>query len=222
MTSSTKRHAGAPMPSDTLTRELAGLVRQALINALLPTGTAADQAALTVERAAASTAPQYLARSHPLAARAEAQALYARCLSHYRAVLRPQDQDSGVDDVGAALAHFVAANMRALRGAITTPDVLLQLERQLCGVIQHGTSWSGAAAHERQFYFEQLAILAVLIGETWSLAAVQGPAAMANVQRAAGSYLQQLLGIDAAMLTLDRHGLRDAEQTAPADVGALA
>ena len=89
-------------------------------------------------------------------------------------------------------------------------------------MIQRGTSWSSGNTSEHRFYFEQLAVLAVLIGETWTLATAQGEAAMANVQRAARRYLQQLLGIDASMLTLDARGLRNSERTHEAGVHAAA
>jgi hypothetical protein len=213
MSRSAKRRAAAPAPSPALTQEVSRVVRQALSAAMLSdTPTPEDHVALTVERAAKPSAPEFLARSHPAdAPRVEALSLYTRCLAHYRSVLRPQDQASGVDDVGAAVAHFVATCLRALRGISATGDMLLRLERQLCGVTQRSGSWPRMSARERQFFFEQVAILAVLIGETWTLAAAQGEVAAANVQRAAARYLHQLFGIDASALTLDGEGLRWSE-----------
>ena len=210
MTRTPKRRAGAPAPSPALTQEISRVVRRALSDALLSDPAAPeDHVALTVERAASPSAPEFLARSHPAGApRIEARTLYTRCLAHYRSVLRPQDAATGLDDVGAAVAHFVASCLRALRGISPTHDMLLRLEQQLCGVTQRSGSWPRMSAHERQFFFEQVAILAVLIGETWTLAAAQGEAAMANVQRAAARYLHQLFGIDAGALTLDAAGLR--------------
>jgi hypothetical protein len=166
-----------------------------------------DRAALTVEAARVSMAPGKLAAAHPAAARAEARALYERCLAHYRTQVRAGQADAGMDDVGAAVAHFVAANIRALQGVTVTPQMLLQLERQLGGVVRVSSAWATASARERQIYFEQMAILAVLIGESAAQAVLQGPAALANVQRAARGYLQQLLGLNADHLTLDDHGL---------------
>jgi hypothetical protein len=218
MNRSAKRRADAPAKSPALNQEVSRLVRQALSDALLSEGAfPVDQVALTVGRAGSPSAPEFLARSHPAGApRDEARSLYARCLAHYRAVVRPQDQASGLDDVGAAVAHFVAACLRALRGVSATSDMLLRLERQLCGVTQRTGSWPRMAARERQFFFEQVAILAVLISETWTLACAQSDTAMANVQRAAARYLRQLFGIDASTLTLDAEGLRWAEPASAA------
>ena len=166
-----------------------------------------DRAALAVEAARVPMAPARLAAAHPAPARAEARALYERCLAHYRTQVRAGQADAGLDDVGAAVAHFVAANIRALHGVVVTPQMLLQLERQLGGVVRVSSAWATASARERQVYFEQMAILAVLIGESAAQAVLQGPAALANVQRAARGYLKQLLGLNADHLTLDDQGL---------------
>jgi uncharacterized protein DUF6683 len=211
MTASIARRAQR-VPSQALPSTLSNLVRRALRDALLASGAAGDidPPALTVERAAAASAPEFLARSHPndAAARDEARELYTRCLAHYRSTVRPQDQAAGRDDAGAAVAHFVAAAMRALHGISATPDQLLRLQRQLCTLAHRTASWTRVTPHERQFTFEQLAILAVLIDETWSLAVVQGPAAMAHVRQAAATYLRQLLGIEPHGLRLGADGLQ--------------
>jgi len=218
------RQAAAAARAKASMKDITRLVRQALFDAVINTDDAirGDHVALTVERAATPTAPARLARSHPGddAARTQARAMYERCLRHYREVVRAQDAASMHDDVGAAVACFVAAAMQALHGTSATPATLLRLERQLGGVVQRSASWSTAGAQERQFYFEQMAILAVLIGESAALARSQGPAALANVQRAARGYLQQLLGLDPRALALDAQGLRpgDSLRGAPAAV----
>jgi len=122
-------------------------------------------------------------------------------------VVRAHEAASPVDDVGAAVAAFVAANMQALHGVSATPATLLQLERQLSGVALRSSAWDDAPARERQNYFEQMAILAVLIGESSAQAPRQGAAAVANVQRAARTYLQQLLGLNPDQLKLGAGGL---------------
>ena len=137
----------------------------------------------------------------------QARALYERCLAHYRSQVRAEDEALGVDDVGAAAANFVAANMIALHGLDVSPLAVLRLERQLSGAVRHTAAWDSAAARERQAYFEQLAVLAVLISETNKQAALQGPAASANVKRAARGYLMQLLGLNPDELTLGPEGL---------------
>lgn len=195
-------HAAAALAND-----LARRVRQAIFDAALNSAAAHDPVA--VPRGALPIAPARLARMHPggPAAQAQAQLLYTNCLRHYREVVRRQDNESGLDDVGAAVACFVAANLQALHGVRTTPAMLLQLERQLGGVAQSSAAWATAPASERQCYFETMALLAVLIGESSVQAPSQGAAAVANVQRAARGYLQQLLGLDPQALTLDAQGL---------------
>jgi hypothetical protein len=194
-----------------LVKDLSRRVRQALADALTHLNQAGetDQAALMVERAASPVAPARLASAHPGGSEAQAQAcaLYERCLSHYREVVRAHEAAPSHDDVGAAVACFVAANMQALHGVKATPAMRLQLERQLSGVTLRSAAWDEASARERQNYFEQMAILAVLIDASSAQAVHQGPAAVANVQRAARGYLQQLLGLNADQLRLGASGL---------------
>lgn len=201
-----------PTPDDTdaLARDIAQQLRQALAHTLLDAGAPGDDLpALTIEPAAQPIAPALLARSHPGGpkARKEAHALYARCLRHYREVVRPEDRKLGLDDVGAALAYFVAANVYALQGTVILPPMLLRLEQQLRGIVGRSPQWASGDARDKQSYFEQLAVLGVLVGESAAQAAAQGPAAVANVQRAARGYLQQLLGLNADLLTIGPDGL---------------
>ena len=206
-----------------LARNVSRRVRQALFDAVMSLGgggdTRADEPALTVERACPALAPALLAAAHPggEAARADMRALYERCLARYRQVSRTEQADAGVDDVGAAVAHFVAANMQALHGEPATPPTLLRLERQLAGVVRSSATWASASERERQLYFEKMAILAVLIGETSARAVLQGPAAVANVKRAARGYLHDLLGLDPDHLALGIDGLA----MRPVDSGAV-
>lgn len=210
-----------PLPADdrrhaALVEDMSRLVRRALLDALVQLGgdASGDCPALTVEPAQVPLAPERLAAAHPGGPQQqrEARALYERCLVHYREVVRATQADGGLDDVGAAVACFVAANIQALQGVSVTPAMLLRLERQLGGVAQLSSAWSTATARERQLYFEQMAILAVLIRETSAHAALQGPVAVDNVRRAARGYLRELLGLDPEQLTLDAGGLslRDA------------
>jgi hypothetical protein len=123
-----------------VTDRMAAPLRQALLDAIVQfdggAATPADHDALTVERSPDPIAPARLARAHPgdAAARESAQRLYERCLQHYRTVLRPQDEGVGLDDAGAAVAAFVAANLGALHGQRVTPAMLRVLERQLQGI----------------------------------------------------------------------------------------
>jgi hypothetical protein len=209
--------SAATATSARLDDALAVEVRRLLLDAITCID-AADSAALTIERAPAPIAPARLAAAHPgdEQARAQVRQLYERCLAHYRAVVRPQDEARGVDNVGAAVAAFVAANFGALQGIAVTPDMLLHLERQLGGMSRLGIDWSSAPMGERQAYFEQMAVLAVLVTETSAQAGLQGAAAVGNVQRAARGYLQQLLGLNPDHLTLGPKGLAARKVSAQA------
>jgi hypothetical protein len=187
-------------------------VRQSLFDSVFGSADSASSEpapALTIERAPTPIGPTRLALRHPgnAADRQAARALYERCLGHYRSVLRAEDAVLDVDDVGAAVAAFVAANFEALRGVRATPEMLRRLERQLRGVVRLSSGWDTASIDERQAYFEQMAILAVLIAESSMQAVTQGPAALANVKRAARAYLNELLGLDSNALTLGPEGL---------------
>ena len=193
-----------------LAEAMAAGVRQAVIDAIVRNGREmpGDRPALTVERAPVAIAPAQLALAHPAGKpRDEAQQLYERCLAYYRGTVRAQDEARGIDDVGAAVAAFVGANLCALQGGTVTLPLLLKLEHQLAGIVRLSADWDSAPARDRQAYFEQMAVIAVLITETAAQAARQGQVAVANVQRAARGYLQQLLGIDPDDLVIGPDGL---------------
>jgi len=194
-----------------LVQDLARGVQRALLDAALQLGASAqaDRVAMTVPRARVPTAPAWLARHHPgdAQAREQARAMYERCLSHYRDIVCGDQPDAGYDDVGMLMARFVAANIGALREIDVTPAMLDGLAQQLAGILQLSPAWMRADMHERQSYVEQLAIIGVLVRESSLQAALEGPAAVANVQRAARGYLMQLLGVDADRLTITRNGL---------------
>jgi hypothetical protein len=195
-----------------ITAAITAQMREAILEAIVrvePADALSRDDALTVERAPEPIAPSRLSRAHPggAAARERARALYERCLRHYRSVLRPQDEPTGRDDAGAAVAAFVAANLAALQGEAVTPRTLRALERQLHGITRVSSGWKGAPLVERQAYFEQMALLAVLVGESAVQAGPQGPEAVARVRQAARGYLQQLLGLEPDHLTLGPDGL---------------
>lgn len=196
-------------------------VRQTLFTSVLggldDAAAPGDRSALTIPRALASVGPAQLASRHPgsAAARQQARALYERCLVHYRAVLRPADAALNTDDVGAAVAAFVAANIEALHGIHATPEMLLRLECQLGAVVRASSGWDTADAYERQAYFEQMAVIAVLVSESSKQAEAQGPAAVANLKRAARGYLTELLGLEPDALTLGPGGLALRRPVAP-------
>jgi hypothetical protein len=210
MSKSSRRPAAPRLTAQqaTLAEQVAQQLRHVVFDALEQLGgpPSADRPALTLARSAQPIAPARMAAALPRAEdRAQATTLYERCLAHYRHVVRAEDAAHGIDDVGAAVACFVAANLKALHGVQATPDQLLRLERQLAGVVQVTAAWPSAVARERQAYFEQMAIVSVLVSESADRAV--GPVAQANVRAAARRYLQQMFGLDPEQLTLGEHGL---------------
>jgi len=186
---------------------------QQVLNAVLGTALQAaaradDGSPMTVVRAAEASGPARLAQVHPAGmARTEAEALYAGCLRHYREAVRPQDLAGGLDDAAAAVAHFVAANLFALGSARATPALLARLEQQLLPLARLSANWVTSSTAERQAFFEQVALLSVLIDGMAQHASAHGPAAEAKVRHAARLYLRQFLGLDPDELTLDANGL---------------
>jgi len=192
-----------------LAADVTRTLRHAVVQAIAGLAGHGDRVALTLPRAAVPLAPARLAAAHPggATARRQMQAVYERCLAHYREVLRPDDAARGLDDVGAAAARFVAANLFALHGEHATPDALLALEAQLAGIVRSSPAWADASARDRQLYVEKLALLAVFVGEVAQQARGQGAGAVENVRRAARTYLRELLGLNPDALTLGRDGL---------------
>lgn len=227
-----ERQPPAAAIPDALVAELSRRLRQSLLDAVLRAGEGGpgagqDGPVLTVPQAHPPLAPALLAQATPGPADRQRQMaeVYERCLAHYRNAVVPARGAATApslgsmpaeDDVGAAAAYFVAANLEVLHGEAATPQGLLALECQLAAVVRVSSAWSQAPARERQIYFEKLAVLGVLVHETARLAATQGPAARANVRQAAQRYLQDLLGLDPNALRLGDQGLRLADPTAVA------
>lgn len=206
--------ADSSAPSHPLALELTKLIRQTIGQTLRDAAQNADAAsALKVPPAARASGPATLAQSHPDAGqRREAQALYGRCLAHYRSqvqkVLRPTQKD---DDVGLAAAYFVLANLAAHEWRDPDPAALAPVEQQLRHLIAWTQAWETAGMADRQGLFEQLALLGVLINESRVQAKTQGDAARRNVQQAARGYLRQLLGLDPDLLIVTPQGLATAD-----------
>jgi hypothetical protein len=196
--------AGDAQPQ--LAASLSRLVQQALSTALHEAA-AADAPPLRLPAAPQPSGIELLAGHHPggPATRRDALALYRRCLEHYRSRLQPQlSPGHADDDLGAAAAFFVLANLGALHDAEPDPALLRPVERQLRHWLAGGEALPLA---ERQRGFEQLAALGVLVNESRVAARSQGEAARRRLHEAARGYLLQLLGLDPDRLTVSTAGL---------------
>ncbi len=207
-----------------LARELSQLVHSTMAKTLREAAAADNkQPRLRTPRAqqsagAAAVGPgvQTLAALHPggAAGRQEAQALYTRCLQHYRRHVQPQ-LEGGVqaqDDIGIAAAFFVLANLGACQEVEPDVAALPAVERQLRSLLAQTAAWRQLASTERQSLFEQFALLGVLVNESRVAAQKQGAEARAHVQQAARGYLQQLLGLSPDRLSASAQGLVVADK----------
>jgi hypothetical protein len=194
-----------------MAQELAVLVRSALMGALEQgrLGLPNTLPPLLVEPAASPIAPAQMAegRSGDTAVREQMAATYAICLRTYRDIARTHGDGADVDDLGAAMAFFVAINLRALHGVDVESDALRPLERQLRSVTRLAAQWDSATLPQRQLFFERIAITSILMARALGDAASQGLAAAADVRRRARDYLQHLLGLDPDLVSLGADGL---------------
>lgn len=197
--------------------DAARLLRNVLMNAFLRASLGGgDGPPLRIARAPVATAPARMAAelaAGDAAAREQIAASYEQCLASYRA-LEPTRAEPGVDDVGLAMAFFVAINLRVLHGVDADADMLRTLEQQLRGVTRARSDWDAASTGERQAFFERTAIAVVVMSASAASAAAQGPDAVANVQRAARQYLEQMLGMNPDCMTLGPSGLTSRETDA--------
>lgn len=215
-------HAAAPMQP--LATELAQLVHSVSAQALRDAAGSADTTPrlrtprIKESTRGASPGVQALAALHPGSAadKRQAQALYGRCLQHYRQQVQPRlESDVGsadADDVGIAAAFFVLANLGAYSDTEPDPATLPAVERQLRSLLARTTAWQQLDTAAQQSLFEQLALLGVLMNESRVAARQQGPAARAHLAQAASGYLQTLLGLSPERLSASVQGLSVAEQ----------
>lgn len=174
-----------------------------ILDGTLGAAGAADAPPLRQGPPAAPIAPALLARPLRSAkARHEAQALYRRCLEHFRARVQRGAAD---DDAGLAAAYFALANLAAARRLDPDESDLGRVERQFRGAL--APRWLALPLAERQSAFEQFAIVGVFVVEARAAARREGEAAQARVAAAARHYLAQGLGLDAARLSLGAQGL---------------
>jgi Family of unknown function (DUF6683) len=166
-----------------------------------------DIPALIVARALTPRAPAWTANAQSTdpATRARDRATYEHCLDVYRTLVRPQD--TAYDDAGAAAAFFVAVNMNALYDSNASAETMALLERQLLVLVRQISAWDTAPIGDRQFYFEQMAMLGVLVAAKVGSAREQGIPTPPETLAAARSYLRRVLGIDPDLLELGANGL---------------
>jgi len=198
--------------------DLTHRLRQATTDALRDNADAIDVPPLRVTRAAIAAAPRRMAQTQSSDPSTQSQLLssYQASLDCYRELARARLGDDGSDDVGAAVAFYVAVNLHALHGVDIAQDALVPLERQLRAVTRLVADWDRATLADRQDFFERIAIVAILVsGSMARAAASQDESAKVAVRSNARAYLRHLLGLEPDRMTLGARGLvlRDAAAT---------
>jgi hypothetical protein len=168
--------------------------------------TVRSAAPLTFEPVSPPVAPAALARAYPAAQRTQAEQVFSQSLQTWHGL----ESQFGLrrNDMGGALAAFVAGNYAAYRDQ-PLPDALFKpLVRQMQAALLHSGALERVDAAQKQVLYEHLAILG-----TWMLATREAlqkqPDARvaANMKAAARGYLQQALGLDAERMRLTDQGL---------------
>lgn len=167
-----------------------------------------------------------LAQGYPAAARAEAQAVFARLLALYPQV----EQRHGIPryDLAGAVATFIAGAYTGYSGVAVDDQEFVAIVRQMRQAIGVKPEFAAASARDKQSAYEQLAILALLTLSTHEALEkdpdVPGAAQIrANMKQASKAYLESLLGIDADQVRVSAQGVttgaHGALQSAPAQAG---
>ena len=206
--------------------DAARAMRDGVLDALLRVASAqgAELAPLHLPPAPVATAPLQLAaaQTRDRATRRQLVDAYGHCLRSYREIARSQAPDTSDDDLGAAMALFVAVNLRALHGVDPDRTLMPRLERQLRGVSRRASNWDTCSPAQRQTFFERIAILAVLMLGSLAGAAAQDATARAKVRAASHRYLRDLFGVNPELLTLGPEGLRVRSEPAALDAAGAA
>lgn len=185
--------------------ERARLAR-ALPNTIMPKSDPPANA-LVFTPASAPVMPRKLALSYPASMRATAENVFEKLLSEYPNVERA----FGIarNDIGASTALIVTASYGAYRDRDVPHAQFRVIIRQMRAIIAKSPALTKASNTEKQAYYEQTAILGMLLSLTSSAEAKkQNPQAFANAQKAGGTYLRQMLGVDPDRVVIDDNGVR--------------
>lgn len=196
---------GAPM-SNYLTSSY--LLNQAALGVVNPGGASsnAGDAPMYFPANLKPIAPRKLAAAYPEGRRGEAEKLFQGMLDGYRKLeakfgLRP-------NDVSGAMAAFLVGNYIAYHDAPFPDAQFKPLANQLHQRISGTPAMRKASETDLQEMYEQLAILGMYMAVTReALAKTPDPKLKAEMQRAAGNYLQQFLRIDPDRVRIGPEGL---------------
>ena len=163
-------------------------------------------AALTFDAQSQPIAPAKLARAYPQETRAKAEQTFGQTLDTYHKL----ESQFGLrrNDLGGALAAFVAGNYAAYRNEAFPDKLFKPLVQQMQTVLQSTGTLEKAGAAEKQELYENLAILGTYMLLTReALQKSPDPKIAANMKTAARGYLQQALKLDPDRMRLTDQGL---------------
>jgi hypothetical protein len=171
-------------------------------------GTSSTRTALplTFDASDKPVVPARLARAYPPDARARVEKVFNDTLATYHGL----ESQFGLrrNDLGGALAAFVAGNYAAYRNEPFPDGLFKPLVRQMQDMLQASGTLDKIGAAQKQELYENLAILGTYMLMTRE-ALQKSPDAKiaANMKVAARSYLQQALKLDADHIRLTDRGL---------------
>ncbi|MEZ5934136.1 MAG: DUF6683 family protein [Alphaproteobacteria bacterium] len=165
----------------------------------------ADTPPLIFADSADPIAPAKLAVNYPQETRAEVEQFFAGMLDGYHKI--EQQFDIPQNDLGGALAAFVAGSFIAYRDQPFPDELFTPLVRQMRDAIHITGGFEDTSEAEKQELYESLAILGMFMAVTReALQSQSNPEAAANSRNAARGYLQQLK-LDPDRLRLTDQGL---------------
>jgi hypothetical protein len=161
---------------------------------------------LTFDSRSQPIAPARLAQSYPRDARPKAEQFFGQTLDVYHTI----ESKFGLrrNDLGGALAAFVAGNYAAYRNEAFPDDLFKPLVLQMQDVLQSTGALEKASAAEKQELYENLAILGIYMLLTReALQKSPNDKTAANMKTAARGYLEQALKLDPDRMQLTEQGL---------------
>jgi hypothetical protein len=161
---------------------------------------------LTFDAAEKPVAPARLARAYPPEVRAKVERAFHDTLQTYHGL----ESQFGLrrNDLGGALAAFVAGNYAAYRDEPFPDQLFKPLVRQMQEMLQSSGTLDKTGAAEKQELYENLAILGTFMLMTREgLQKRPDAKTAANMKLAARGYLQQALKLDPDHIRLTDRGL---------------
>jgi hypothetical protein len=147
-----------------------------------------------------------LASAYPAASRAQVQQTLHELLAGYRQI--EQKFDVQRNDVSGAVAAFIVGSYMAYRDVDLPDEHFKPLVEQMRQVLAAEPAFAKATNAQKQELYEQMATLGMLMAATQEgLKQQPNEQLAAAMRKAAKSYLEEFLKVDAAKVSLTAQGL---------------